>query len=106
MDKPAQNLPKKHIVSFYKWIYAGLALLLQIALIIYIILCFDGVYALYFLLIFELIAVIMSFIIAWRDDNPSYKISWIITLFILPVFGVMLYFLLEKLEYLKNGVCK
>lgn len=96
LDKPAQNLPKKHIVSFYKWIYAGLALLLQIALIIYIVLCFDGIYALYFILTFELIAIIMSFIIAWRDDNPSYKISWIITLFILPVFGVILYFFIGK----------
>lgn len=36
-----------------------------------------------------------------RDDNPSYKIAWIIPIFIFPLFGILIYLLFGNKKYAK-----
>ena len=41
--------------------------------------------------IFEISAVLIAFIIINSDKHPSYKLSWILSILIVPIVGVMLY---------------
>ena len=45
-------------------------------------------------LFFTAVSVILALIIIRRDDNPAYKINWLLVLCILPLFGVLVYALL------------
>lgn len=42
-------------------------------------------------LAFSAAAVLMALFITWRDDNPAYKMAWILLICILPVLGVTMY---------------
>ena len=41
--------------------------------------------------IFSLLSLIMVLHIVFKDDNPSYKIAWIILIMALPLFGGLFY---------------
>ena len=40
---------------------------------------------------FMVIAFLMCLFIIWRDDNPAYKIAWILTVCLFPILGVTMY---------------
>lgn len=39
-------------------------------------------------------AVIMSLYIIWKDENPAYKMGWLLAICLLPIFGTVMYFFL------------
>lgn len=47
--------------------------------------------SIYFLLI--LLSVIMSVYVLNKNDNPSYKLTWVVTIMMLPIFGGLIYLL-------------
>lgn len=48
-------------------------------------------YSSWIIIIFTVIAGIMSLFIIWRDENPAYKIGWILLICLLPVLGTTMY---------------
>lgn len=40
---------------------------------------------------FTVAAILMALFITWRDDNPAYKMAWILLICILPVLGATMY---------------
>ena len=36
-------------------------------------------------------AVIMALYIVWRDDNPAYKMGWLMIICLMPILGALLY---------------
>lgn len=48
-------------------------------------------YAVGISLLFSLLSVALALFIVRREDNPAYKISWILVLCALPLFGLMIY---------------
>lgn len=42
-------------------------------------------------LLFIVVAFIMCLFIIWRDDNPAYKIAWIMVICLFPILGVTMY---------------
>lgn len=69
----------------------GIVFLLQLFFIIFIILYYSNWLGLYILfLAFSIIVVVY---IVYKDTNPYYKLSWVITILSFPVFGWILYFL-------------
>ena len=36
-------------------------------------------------------AVIMALYIIWRDDNPAYKMAWLMIICLMPILGALLY---------------
>lgn len=66
-----------------------LFVLLQITVIFYFTVTFAWGYR--FLILSSLIGFILAIAITGNDANPSYKIAWILTIFALPVFGILMY---------------
>ncbi|MBR3755628.1 MAG: cardiolipin synthase [Firmicutes bacterium] len=48
-------------------------------------------YSPYISLIITVGAVIMALYIIWRDDNPAYKMGWLMTICLMPILGALLY---------------
>lgn len=48
-------------------------------------------YAVWIYLLFIALAALMCLFIVWRDDNPAYKMGWILLVCLLPVLGVTMY---------------
>ena len=40
---------------------------------------------------FTVLGALMSLFIIWRDDNPEYKMGWILLVCLLPILGVTMY---------------
>lgn len=48
-------------------------------------------YASWISILFTVIAILMALFIVWRDDNPAYKVGWIMIISIVPILGVAMY---------------
>lgn len=51
--------------------------------------------------LFSVIGLVFVIYIINRDTNPSYKIAWLIPIFIFPIFGVLIYLLFGNKKYAK-----
>ena len=49
-------------------------------------------YSSWFNLICLIGAVVMALFIIWRDDNPAYKMGWLLVICLFPIFGTVMYF--------------
>lgn len=80
----------------------ALFFLLQIAFMVFIILKLTQTW-----IYFHFISIALGFLISLhmisKDENPIYKLSWIIFLLVTPVFGVLLYFY-SRTERLPNSI--
>lgn len=73
----------------------------QLTITVFLILVQMGYYALLLIrlseyaswinMAFMVIAFLMCLFIIWRDDNPAYKIAWILTVCLFPILGVTMY---------------
>lgn len=50
-------------------------------------------YASWISILFTVLALAMALFIIWRDDNPAYKMGWILLIGIVPILGVTMYLL-------------
>lgn len=89
-----ENLHRKRLLSpkAIKVLMLALAVTVQIAAIaLFYIISADRFIVINWLL--KMISVIAVLIILRSDDNPAYKIPWIVLIMVLPVFGGVLYLL-------------
>lgn len=87
------NIIKKIIkLITHRVFLVPLMMALQIAIILIMILCFNQ-YFIHFYLISELLGFLMVIHIIGGYSNPGYKIAWIIPIMVLPIFGLLIYFL-------------
>ncbi len=50
-----------------------------------------GFYTTYTQVFFTIIAVLVALFVIYRDENPAYKLGWIVLIAILPILGVAMY---------------
>ena len=48
-------------------------------------------YASWISIIFTILAALMALYVIWRDDNPAYKIGWILLIALMPILGSTMY---------------
>ncbi|NCB51405.1 MAG: cardiolipin synthase [Clostridia bacterium] len=80
---------------FSRMTFVTLFLGLQILAIVWVLTYFRSRFA-DFYSIFIIISVVVVIYILNQDDNPAYKIAWIIPIMVFPIFGTPLYFLFGK----------
>ena len=71
----------------------ALLLLLQFAWLFYLLIALAQ-YAVWFNLAMSLVGIVLSLYIIRRDENPAYKLAWLLLFGIMPLFGVLVYALL------------
>lgn len=80
---------------FHRAFICGACITIQAAILVGLIWKFDS----YFAYVYWASMVISLSLVLWlvnNKANPSYKISWIITILLLPVFGMLFYFLVGR----------
>lgn len=77
-------------IIFSRMILVGLSLLIQLAVLIIIILRF-GNYFIYFYTFCLIISVIAVLWIINNNNNPAYKITWLVLILLFPIFGGLFY---------------
>lgn len=68
-----------------------LLILFQLAILIGVVVFATGKW--YWSLVFNIISGVMAFFVVTRDENPAYKIAWMLVIMFLPVFGGLFYLL-------------
>jgi len=87
----------------------GLIILAQLGLIAYLIYAsslegMDHINPYYILLIVYLISIIFSIYIMCKDEKAEYKLPWIITILILPIFGIAIYIIFGHINIRKKDI--
>jgi len=84
--------PEKKIAGILRIVFASLILLAQLFVLFLLVINLKQMFVyVYFLL--ELIGLAEVLILIDRNRGSSYTIAWIVTILVLPVFGVLLYYL-------------
>ena len=80
---------------FSRLTFVAFFMALQIGAIVAMLTYFRSRYADFYTL-FTIIGAIAVIYILNQEENPAYKIAWIIPILVLPIFGIPLYFLFGK----------
>lgn len=72
-----------------------LSLLVQVAIIIFVVMLASA-YAQWIFVMFEALGVLICLYIVSRDMNPNYKLSWCVLILALPAFGGLLYLFIGR----------
>ena len=48
-------------------------------------------YASWISVLFTVLAALMALFVIWRDDNPAYKMGWILLICLMPILGAAMY---------------
>ncbi|MBQ8147096.1 MAG: cardiolipin synthase [Clostridia bacterium] len=93
----------KRIRKFFtsRMIATALDILIQLAIIIVLLVYFDGVFV-YYYSVSLILSVLCCIEVINRNINSGYKISWILMLLVFPMFGLTLYVMLEGSWYTKQ----
>ncbi|MFI3230667.1 MAG: cardiolipin synthase [bacterium] len=89
-----------------KAFFLFIVFVIQIWFVIHIIATFQEIFTYFHFFSVILSLIILLFIIADSDINPSYKISWIIPILVLPSFGWIFYLMFSNNLNKKNKVKK
>lgn len=92
---------KNLLVTIIKSLIFGFLLLLQYIFVMNIYKFTYEIY-IYYTYLFEILKIISIIYIVYKPDNPAFKISWIILIAIMPVVGVVLYFLFGNMKMPKK----
>ena len=91
MDKPKRAKPK-----IIRWAPAALLILAEVVFVIWVLYQLTIRWSWTPERVFQGLAIVMSVRVAYKQDNPSYKISWIIVLLRLPFVGLLLYLFMGR----------
>ena len=69
-------------------------IVIQFGFLLYVVLWAS--YALGYYIAFNLLSIVMLFVVFTRSEKPAYKMVWMFLIGILPVFGGVLYLLMAK----------
>ena len=84
---------KQHVRnSAFRILFAGIAVLLQLAWIFYMFLSLNDYYP-YVNLVFSVLSIVVAFRVFLRDEISAFKLTWLILLLGFPILGLCLYFL-------------
>ena len=97
IDKEINYIPLRYIISI-------LMAIVEIASIIAILVLLTLLIPYFYISIYITVVVLIIVIIS-KDENPDYKIPWILAVIVLPIIGMMLYFIFSKRK-LPNKVVK
>lgn len=92
-------------MRFFKMIFSKAAVVV-LSIILQLVLFFGFVLKLnQYFAVFQIISLLLGLVVFLtiinKDDNPEYKVPWLVIVFIFPIFGTVLY-----LMYFNNGVTK
>lgn len=88
VDKEINYIPLRYIIA------VGIAII-EISLIILILVLLAKYVPYFYIAIYLTVIAIVIKIIA-SDENPDYKVPWLLTVIVLPIVGMMLYFMFSK----------
>ncbi len=90
MSKVVTKITRANKRIFNRTMVCVLGILIQLAYLIWLFWTF-GTISSYTYIIFEAMAVVISAFIMNSDMHPNYKLSWILPIISIPIFGVMIY---------------
>ena len=90
MGKVVSKIAKANKRIFNRFLVCVLGIIIQLAYLIWLFWSFGTAFS-YSYIIFEAAAVIITLFILNSDMHPNYKLSWILPIVAIPVFGVMIY---------------
>lgn len=83
---------ESHLATLIRVAFVALLILLQVALVVLLV-RYLRTYSLWIYLAIEVLSVLTLMVMVSRNNNSSYTIAWILIITLLPVFGLILYFL-------------
>lgn len=98
VEREINHIPIRYILAI---LLSAIEVVLTIGLVM--LMC---VYIPYFYILVGITQVVCVIIVIASEDNPDYKIPWLVFLFILPVAGFMLYFMFYSRKLKKKYVLK
>lgn len=83
------------ILKFREWLFSrvvivGLLIIVQVAMLAVVVLRLSRYFAIFYG-IFMLLSVVMTLVVINKEENPSYKLAWIIPIMAFPLFGGFFY---------------
>ena len=83
------------ILKFREWLFSrvvivGLLIIVQVAMLAVVVLRLSRYFAIFYG-IFMLLSVLMTLVVINKEENPSYKLAWIIPIMAFPLFGGFFY---------------
>lgn len=84
--------PEKKIAGILRVVFASLILLAQLFVLFLLVINLKQMFV-YAFFVLELIGLAEVLVLIDRNRGSSYTIAWIVTILVLPVFGVLLYYL-------------
>ena len=97
VEKQVNYIPMRYIVSILMAIFEIMAI---IAILVVL-----ALYIPYFYISIYITVVVIILHIIGGDENPDYKIPWLVAVIALPIVGMMLYFIFSKRK-LPNKIIK
>lgn len=88
IDKEINYIPLRYIVSILMAVIEILAIIAILVLI--------ALYVPYFYIAIYITVIVIILSIIASDENPDYKVPWIVAVICLPIVGMMLYFMFSK----------
>lgn len=98
IDKEINYIPVRYIISIF------LAILEIVSIIAILFLL--AMYVPYFYIAIYITVVVIEIKIIASDENPDYKVPWLIAVIALPIVGMMLYFMFSKRKLPKKIIKK
>ena len=98
IDKEINYIPIRYIISIFLAIF-------EIASIIAILVLL-AMYVPYFYIAIYITVIVIEIKIIASDENPDYKVPWLIAVIALPIVGMMLYFMFSKRKLPKKIIKK
>ena len=91
--KNPQNRKKYARVSAHILRFVMIGVVFVINFLLYMLLVNYGVQSVWIYAILELLSFTVTLVLLARNDNPAYKIAWIVVIMALPAFGICIYLL-------------
>jgi len=98
VEKEINYIPIRYIIAI---MLAVIEIALIIGILVLLILYIPYFYIAMYITVFFIILKIIS-----NDENPDYKVPWIVTVIALPIVGMMLYFMFSKRKLPKKIIKK
>ena len=107
MSQGSRNNPRKDRDRLFlsKVIVVGFLLLVQIAFLITATILL-GKYYVYVQIGCTVISLLVTFYIINRQDNPAYKLTWVVPILLFPIFGGIFYLIVAGNQSSKRFVRK
>jgi cardiolipin synthase len=91
---------RKIFIALFKLLIFAFWIVFQFIVLSVIYNIFD-IFFIYYFILFEAISAIAVVHLNYKDENTSYKISWVVLILLIPVIGVILY-ILSRIGIIRN----